>query len=509
MKKTLTINLWGQVFHIDEDAYEFLQNYLSSLENRFSGSAEGKEIMGDVESRIAELLREKLGTSRQVVNMDDVNYAIGIIGMPEDFEETGDEKSSTTSDKKQKGNTKRLYRNSEDRILGGVGGGLAAYFGIDPTIARLLLILTFFISGPLIYIILWLIVPEAQTTAQKLEMSGDPINLSNIEKKIKDEYGKVRDTLKSDKTKRKIKEASETTGQVFAGFFNVLFRSFVVIIGIGFLLLGLIMLFALIAGFFIPSANGLDTIQFLETFFEPDLILLTVTGFILLIGVPVISLIISGIRMIFGIKYSFRILRKTLIAFFICGLLLSGFVAISQIMNYRYKCQTNEIILLDSLSGKTLVLNSLQKEEWNNEDNEIFDSEKWLVQFSEKGNNIAGKSLINIYKSEKTRASVMINRICRHKTKNEGMTALKKIPSLVRVTDSLLTVSKYFPLPSGSMFHFQEEIISINLPVGARIYIPENIINNFDSVDLSFEYSISDLPGKTWVMTEKGLEPVR
>ena len=196
MKKTLTVNLWGQVFNIDEDAFEKLQKYLSSLENKFSKTPEGKEIIGDVEARIAEIFKERLAISRQVVTLDDVYFAIGIIGLPEDFDIADDGSKEDKDESKKTEKSRRLYRNPDDRILGGVGGGLAAYFGIDPTVVRLLLVITFFFSGPLIYIVLWLIVPEAKTTAQKLEMRGEPVNLSNIEKNIKDEFSKVKDNLK-------------------------------------------------------------------------------------------------------------------------------------------------------------------------------------------------------------------------------------------------------------------------------------------------------------------------
>lgn len=505
MKKTLTINLWGQVFHIDEDAYEVLQDYLSRIENRFSGSLEGKEIMGDVESRIAELFRERLGLTREVVNLDDVNELIGIIGSPEDFEESSESEEQTNSGKKSKSGSKRLFRNPDDRVLGGVGGGLAAYFGIDPTVARLLLILTFFMSGPLIYIVLWIIVPEAQTTTQKLEMSGDPINLSNIEKKIKDEFGKVRDTLKSDKTKRKFKDATSTSKDVFVGFFHVFFRAFVVILGISFLLLGSVMLIGLVLGFFIPSSNGLITTQFLELFFEKEMLILTILGIIFLIGVPVISLIISGIRMIFGIKYSFRILRKTLIGFFICGIILTGFVAFSQIFNYRFKSQSNEIIQVDSIKGKTLVLMSEYKNNPATEMEDLFDSDKWFIQFSDNNSLIVLKPMISINKSEKILPEINVSKTCWHKSKKDGQIFLKKLPSLVQVEDTVITISPYFNIPNGDTFRFQEEKISINLPVGSKIFIPKNVNFNFDMVDFEMDVLDEDIYGKTWIMKEKGL----
>jgi len=248
MKKTLTVNLWGQVFNIDEDAFEKLQKYLSSLENKFSKTPEGKEIIGDVEARLAEIFKEKLGLSRQVVTLEDVDFAIGIIGLPEDFDIVDD---SSKDESKKTEKSRRLYRNPDDRILGGVGGGLAAYFGIDPTVVRLLLVITFFFSGPLIYIVLWLIVPEAKTTAQKLEMRGEPVNLSNIEKNIKDEFSKVKDNLKSKNTKKNIKDATHHLGEILVSIIHVFFHAFTIILGFAFLILGLVFLFSIFVGVFL------------------------------------------------------------------------------------------------------------------------------------------------------------------------------------------------------------------------------------------------------------------
>ena len=178
MKKTFTININGTVFHIEEDAYDVLQNYLNVLKNHFGSDEEGKEIIFDIEARIGEIFSGKLTETNKVVTIDWVNEAIGIMGTPEDIldeEITGN--SAVNEPKRQK----RLYRDPERRIIGGVCGGLGAFFNIDPLVIRIIFIVLFFVgAGFLAYMILWLAVPKARTTAQRLEMRGQEATVKNI-----------------------------------------------------------------------------------------------------------------------------------------------------------------------------------------------------------------------------------------------------------------------------------------------------------------------------------------
>ncbi|MGC9375884.1 MAG: PspC domain-containing protein [Bacteroidales bacterium] len=199
MKTTITVNLGGLVFHIDDDAYEMLNSYLIAIEKQFNSEAERKDIMADIETRIAELFTEMLGDKRDVIRKEEVLKVIEILGQPEDF--TEEEMPPPGSSRKKKTTyqaTKRLYRDPDNRVLGGVCGGLGAYFNIDPIVFRILFILIFFGmgSGLIIYIILWIAIPEALTTAQKLEMRGEPITIKNIKKAVREEFENVRKNMK-------------------------------------------------------------------------------------------------------------------------------------------------------------------------------------------------------------------------------------------------------------------------------------------------------------------------
>lgn len=193
MKKTVSINLGGIVFNIDDDACDRLSQYLSDLEKRFP-EEERAEIIRDIEERMAELLNFKL-QNRNVVEISDVEEVIEVIGRPEQFDDenagetdkasaaTSSTTQEATTEKKKSFHARKLYRNSNDRMVSGVASGVAAYFDIDPAIVRILFVVLTLASfgwGILIYLILYIAMPEAKTKAQFLEMQGIEPTLENI-----------------------------------------------------------------------------------------------------------------------------------------------------------------------------------------------------------------------------------------------------------------------------------------------------------------------------------------
>jgi len=206
MKKTVSINLNGLVFYIDEDAYQRLRTYLDKIEKWFAGKEGAREIISDIENRIAELFEERVKPGVGVVTKALVEEVVEIMGEPEEFEDTSAEKAESTTSSPGSGYVppRKLYRDIEDRVFGGVCSGIAAYFNVDIVLVRVIFgILPFVSVGVIIpiYIVLWIALPPAVTTAQRLQMKGEPINISNIEKTIKDEYedvknrvGKIKDT---------------------------------------------------------------------------------------------------------------------------------------------------------------------------------------------------------------------------------------------------------------------------------------------------------------------------
>ncbi len=194
MKITVSINLGGYSFNIDEDAYSELKRYLKSLEINFAGEESSSEILSDIESRMAELFRARLTGFKQVITISDVNEVISIMGYPEDI---SDNEGPSRKERFSTPGTHRMYRDPDNRIIGGVCAGMGAYWRIDPWIIRIIFIAITMAGGLgiLVYLILYIVLPEARTTAQKIEMKGEPVNIHNIKESVKKEFDAVRKTM--------------------------------------------------------------------------------------------------------------------------------------------------------------------------------------------------------------------------------------------------------------------------------------------------------------------------
>jgi len=194
MKITVSINLGGYSFNIDEDAYAELKRYLKNLELHFAGEESSSEILSDIETRMAELFRSKLTGYKQVINIEDVSQVITVLGTPEDISNS---EGPTTRDKFSSPGYHRMYRDPDHRAIGGVCAGIAAYWNMELWLVRLIfLILGFMGVGILIYLILYIVLPEAKTTAEKIEMKGHPVNIHNITESVKREFDTVTKNMK-------------------------------------------------------------------------------------------------------------------------------------------------------------------------------------------------------------------------------------------------------------------------------------------------------------------------
>ncbi len=196
MNKVISIHIASTHFFIDEDAYTLLQDYLQKLERWFSGKEGGKEIVSDIESRLSELFGERIVHKNSVLSIAIVRELIQIMGQPEDFTNETADSSKEENTYTQEKIKKQWFRDMDNRVLGGVCSGIAAYLNLDPVWVRIVFALLPFLSfGAIvpIYIVLWIAVPPAHTTTQKMQMRGENITISNIEKSIKEEFEKVKE----------------------------------------------------------------------------------------------------------------------------------------------------------------------------------------------------------------------------------------------------------------------------------------------------------------------------
>ncbi|MDR1356710.1 MAG: PspC domain-containing protein [Tannerellaceae bacterium] len=345
MKKTLTVNLGGTVFHIDEDAYQLLEKYLSNLRIHFSKEEGVDEVMSDFELRISEILNERIRLGYEVITIEHVETVIKRMGKIEDI--FGEESShsepeveASTQQTTRERVGRRFFRNPDDRILGGVCGGLAAYMGWDPTPVRLLLFLLMFLYGVTIpvYLILWLVVPTAKTATERLQMRGESITVENIGKTVTDGFEKVSSNVKDYVNSGKPRSALQKIGDVIVDVIGVLLKVVAILIGIVLLPVFLVLLFvfivviiALIVG---SVGGGFGLLYNLMPFSEwhilhsyPEWIWIIISMCtILLIAIPVMAILYTVCSAVFKFKPLPQAWKISMIVVWIIALIANIFI---------------------------------------------------------------------------------------------------------------------------------------------------------------------------------------
>ena len=338
MKKTLTINLGGIVYHIDDDAYRLLDNYLSNLKHYFRKQEGAEEIVNDIEMRIAELFAEKVTEGKQVITVSDVEEIIARVGKPEDFgiadEDMDSQKRTEQTSSANQGSTqtaaqRRWFRDPDNKLLGGVAAGLAAYFGWDITLVRILMIILVFVPYcPMIilYIIGWIVIPEARTAAEKLSMRGEAVTIENIGKTVTDGFERVADGVNNYMNSGKPRTFLQKIGDVFVSIAAVLFKIFLVALVIlccpVLFVLAVVLVVLVFAAIAVVVSGGALLYEMLPAIdwmpvasVSPMMTLLGTIAGVALIGIPLGAFLYTILRQLFhwspmgtGLKWSLLIL---------------------------------------------------------------------------------------------------------------------------------------------------------------------------------------------------------
>jgi phage shock protein PspC (stress-responsive transcriptional regulator) len=513
MKKTVNINVGGFAFLIDEDAYEILKNYLEKLNIKYKNSDSGKEIINDIEARIAELLRQKI-TSKEVISIEDVEEIVKQLGTPDEFEdEENNENNETKADK-------RVYRNPDDRILGGVCGGLGNYLGINPNIIRVIFVFAFaaYSAGLLVYILFWIILPEAKTTSQKLEMRGEKIDVKSIEKSIKSEFNSVKTNFQ----KWRNSKNGENTKQSFDKFLNfvssiiiVCFKIFVVLVGIFFVVIGLIVIISLISIPFINGTNighsdlnftGLSFFEIMQFFGSKTNFILGYIGVLLTAGIPMLALIYLGISLLLNFKGKGKWIGFTMLAFWILGILLSIFSTFQIIKNYAKESTKKESYIIENKSD-TLFLYANFDEDFLKKYSDlekIYFEGKYIYLDDENKTFILAPNL-DIQKSETDNIELLIEYSARGFSRKDANDYCKKISYDWIQQDSAIYFNSTFNNSENNKWHGEIFDIIVKIPVNKYVYIGDNmneIIFDIDNLQNTWD---EDMIGKMWFMTKNGL----
>jgi len=355
MNKTVTVNISGFVFYIEEEAYNVLSTYLNRIKSLFKSEESADEIVEDVEARIGELFKERLNGVKEVVNMTDVEEVIQIMGKPEDYMDESSYNSSHRAyeDSSESSTNRKLYRDEDDKILGGVCTGLAHYFNLDVSIIRIIFILVFLFgtAGGWIYLILWIVLPKAESTAEKLRMRGERITVENIKKKVND----LASEASLSKANNGIQKSLSAAGDLISGSGKVLGKAFTIFLAVIFGLIGVGLLIGLIAMLVAPdsainiSSTNIDPAQIVDLVFHgATTFYLLLIGIVLLFLAPIILLFYYSIRLLTGTKYRPKQLLVSLLSAFVIGIILASVGGARLHREYRAEGDVEETKIISS-----------------------------------------------------------------------------------------------------------------------------------------------------------------
>jgi len=525
MNKTININLGGIFFHIDELAYQKLKLYLDAIRRSLSDDPQGRdEILNDIEHRIGELLSERIKNERQVVNENDIDEITKIMGKPEDYlvdEEIFEEEPKYRS----KASSKKLFRDGDDKFLGGVCSGLAHYFGMDVIWMRIIWLILFFGFGVgfLIYPLLWILIPVAETTAEKLQMKGEPVNISNIERKIREEFqditsrvkegvNDVTDKVNSDEFKKKAKsgmqEMVDTLGKVILVILNI-FGKF---IGGLLIFIAAATLIGLIFGAFSWGSVellgfGKDYVNYPPFFYDsvvPSWILILFT--FIAIGVPFIILFMLGLKIISNNVKSFSTTTKlSLLGIWIISLLGLGFAGINFATQTAYDgvfTQTQDLTMVTD----TLVLKMIGDDNLSNrsELRRRYDYE--TVYDNDIQKLYSTRINVDIKPTDKTIAFIKIRKESEGKNRLAANNDAETIEYQFNLKGKNLLLNGYFLSDFKNKFKSQSVDVIIYLPINSIIYLNNSTKTYLDDVDNIQDIHDRDMPKHYFKMTENGLE---
>ena len=484
MNKTVNINLAGIFFHIDEDAYAKLQHYLDAIKRSFTNTQGKEEIIADIEARIAELFNEKKKEDRQVIGIKEVEEVIAIMGQPEDYmvdEEIFEDEPVYTKTTKSSG--KQLFRDTEHSYVGGVSSGLGHYLGIDFIWVRILwILLTIFSSGAfiLIYIALWIFVPEAKTTADKLAMRGEEVTISNIEKKIREGFdnvtGKVKD-VDYQKYGNQARNGANSAATSIGDIITFILKVFVKLIGIVLIILAGSVLISLFVGLFTVGTFGIIDAPW-SSYVEmavsgAPLWLLWLLGF-LIVGIPFFFLFVLGLKILVGKLRSIGTPAKlVLLGLWILALVGATVIGIQQATHRAFDGEQVVSETLPISANDTLYL-GMQSD--SNYSSSIYRSTDFKIKYNDNDEKVLYSSDVRlIVKATKdSLAKLEVVKSAEGKDYKEAKERAQNIDYNTSFSGNELLLNSFFTSPAEFKYRDQEVKVTLYLPEGTTLFADNN-----------------------------------
>lgn len=512
MNQTVTVNISGLVFYIEVNAYDQLKKYLDTIKLYFSNEEGQEEIIADIEARIAELLKEKLSDGQEVVTQAHVEQVIEVMGEPEAYIDEDAQPEEPRQKTKEKFSSKKLFRDEDDNVLGGVCAGAGHYFGIDKIWFRIAFLVAFFGygAGLLLYLILWIIIPSAKTTAEKLEMKGEPINVDSIGNAIKSEFNSFKKKVNTNE----VENIGQRIVQFFYQIFNFIIKlitfllQFIVkAISVILMLASAILLISLITLFFGGSTNiRFQNIQLDESwlssyadviFSSPTLYTVGVIGISLVVLIPVLGIFYGSIKLLFNFSANNKAIGLSAVSLWVIGVILIFISATTTVSEFSSKQSFLKTESLSNITSDTLVLN-----QWQKNNGILFEDHQFYVQ---NDSLYINDLIVDVVESKSDQMELYYNFSARGSNRKVAAERAQKVDLQYKVVDNQLFIKEFIVTSVDEKYRNQQLKLSIGLPIGKSIYLNENseqLIYDIKNVSNTYD---GKMLNHHWKMTEKGL----
>jgi phage shock protein PspC (stress-responsive transcriptional regulator) len=499
MNKTVNINIGGLFFHIDEDAYQKLSRYFDAIKRSLSNSSGKDEIMKDIEMRVAELFTERQKSDKHVINNVDVDQVVTVMGQPEDYRIDDDAEPTKSEQFYVPNRTKKLYRDKDRGLIAGVCTGLGHYFGIESVWIKILFLIFVFAgfgTGILAYFILWIATPKAITTSEKLEMTGEPVTISNIEKKVREEFESVSEKFKNadyDKMGNHLKSTAESAGSKLGSAFTSVFGAFAKVLGALIVVFSSIVLLVVsitsIVMLFSSSLPDNKIVEFIKTPIGLETpIWAQGILFFFAAGIPLFFLLILGLKLLVtNLKSIGNIAKYSLLAIWIIaiGILIS--LGISEANQLAYSGKALEKQNMTVAATDTLKVRFAYNDFYSKRIDERSDYR--IVQDS-LGNEVIHSTNVTIHlkKTDKAFPYVQIEKLAQGKSFAEANQRAQKIKYSYKIVGNELILDNYFTTETKNKFRGQMVEIYLYLPNGIVYYPNENVEQYLSGNNADFDY---------------------
>lgn len=523
MNKTIIININGTVFHIEENAYEILKQYMTAVKRHFFDSEDSLEITTDIENRIAELFTEILQREgRQAVIDQDVNFVIEQMGAVEDFDNTTAEGTGTGYTYHSREAKRRLFRDPDDHLVAGVCSGIANYFDTQAVWIRLAFAVAFVFAGTglFLYIVLWLVLPKAVTRADRMAMKGEKLDLQGFKRNFEEELVNVRGRLSEAhegaqpfiyRFRDFVREFFSFTGSFIQQFAKIILKIIGIAIMLGFFgtAIGLIIAFVAAVAF----GQDLHLIFPFSIAGERYGTWLYLSAFIVLI-VPILALILGLATFVFNTRGINRSTASTLLIIWICALSTLIYFTTRVMSGFKSSASFDQTISLAPSSINTYHLKLDKTRFFTAEDSARLDIKAQfhglvVTDDDDDDEHTEPQNLnINIEKSDVPQPVLVERYHAKGSTYEKALINARNTKYNFSQKDSVLTFDYKLHRLNSDQWHAEEIELTLKVPLNTKIVIDRNLDRyvHFSVYECANTNKLPDAPSANFIMTDNGLQ---